>query len=328
MDINLHLGAHRCASSTFQGYLWRNRVALARGGLTCWTPKRTRDGLMAGMIRHPESITLQDEHRAARSVGRIRLEISRLGRAGQDRLLISEENLIGSSRRNVRMTSLYPLVSERLLRFVPAFEGHRLRIGIGVRSYEDYWASALAYILQTGGARPTVDQLDFLTTQPRRWRDVIRDIGAVFPQADVFVFPFERFADQPDAILDTFCDGAADPLPAGFTHHNKSPNLGELNTLLDLRGERRLDGGARSDHRRWMPFDEDQRAVLRAEYRRDLAWLKAGAEGLARYVEGRKTPATLPDRAQEETRVGTPTLTLMKGQTDGIEKRLERPRTG
>ncbi|MDB4053291.1 hypothetical protein OAD19_01205 [Octadecabacter sp.] len=33
-----------------------------------------------------------------------------------------------------------------------------------------------------------------------------------------------------------------------------------------------------------MPFDQDQRNVLRAEYRRDLAWFAAGAEGLARFM--------------------------------------------
>lgn len=328
MMINLHLGAHRCASSTFQGYLWSNRAALAQAGLTCWTPKRTRDGLLRGMIRHPEDITLQDEMRAARSVGRIRLEFDRLARAGQSILLISDENLIGSTRHNMAVKSVYPLVYERLLRFVPVFGGHSLRIGFGIRSYEDYWASVMAYRLQRGGAKPTVDDLDLLTTQPRRWRHMIRDVASVFPQADLFVYPFERFAEHPASVLDTFCDGASAPLPADFKIRNKSPNLGELNRLLILRGESRLDGGAGADHRRWMPFDEHQRAVLRAEYRRDLSWLKAGAEGLARYVEGRKTPATMPDRATEETRAAPEVITLLKGQTDGIEERLERPGTG
>ncbi|WP_375282178.1 hypothetical protein [Pseudooctadecabacter sp.] len=283
---------------------------------------------MRGLIRHPEDITLQDEMRAVRSVGRIRLEFARLARAGQSQLLISDENLIGSSRHNIKVKSVYPMVYERLLRFKPVFDGHSLRIGIGIRSYEDFWASVLAYCLQRGGAKPTVDDLDLLTTQPRRWRQVIRDIASVFPQADLFVYPFERFADHPASVLDAFCDGSSTSLPNAFKILGQSPNIGELNTLLTLRGERRLDGGAGADHRRWMPFDEHQRAVLRAEYRRDLSWLKAGGEGLARYVDGRITPATMPDRATDETRAAPEVVTLLKGQTDGIEERLERPRTG
>ncbi|MDB4106378.1 hypothetical protein N9553_00765, partial [bacterium] len=101
MDILLHLGAHRCASTTFQSYLWNNRVALSKQGLTCWTPKRTRNGLLRGLVRHPALISVQDERDGIRSIGRMRVEISRLRNNGQDALLISEENILGSMRNNV-----------------------------------------------------------------------------------------------------------------------------------------------------------------------------------------------------------------------------------
>jgi len=328
MEIKLHLGAHRCASTTLQGYLWANRVALAKNGVTCWTPQRTRDGLMRGMIRHPERISVEDERRAMRSVGRMRIEIERLKRCGQSALLISEENIIGSTRQNIRNKVLYPLLEERLLRFVPTFEGHQLQIGFSIRSYEDYWASSWAYALYCGGRRPTTDDLDMLTTQTRRWRDLVRDVASCFPQADIFVYPFERYAQQPNAVLDAFCPDTSHRLPKDFRARNRSRNVGQLNAMMLMRGEPQFDVGPGGEDRRWMPFDEHQRAVLRAEYRRDLTWLKAGAEGLARYVDGRKTPVFASDRALEKTSADHLDLVVMKGQLNGIEKRLEQPRTG
>lgn len=344
MDILLHLGAHRCATTTFQSFLWSNRTLLAKRGLTSWTPRRTRDGLMRGLLRHPALVTLEHEKQGQRSVGRIRVEVERLAQDGQRALLISEENLIGTMRNNLLDTRLYPLLQERLRRFVPAFEGRPLRIGLGVRSYEDYWASSLANLIGRGGSIPSEDLLDFLTTQPRRWRTMVRDIAAIFPEAEVVVWPFERLSNQPDAQLEALWGEGHSDLEHLDLWRNRAGDVIELNRLLALRGERLAHAGPVEAGTRWMPFNEDQRGVLRAEYRRDIAWLKAGAEGLARYVDGRptpatpiagrmaplhpmtdgrQTPATRPDRA-EVTPMAHDSAVTFGGRNDGIEKGLGR----
>lgn len=353
MDILLHLGAHSCATKTFQTYLWNNRTQLAKQGLTCWTPKRTRDGLLRGLVRHPARITVEDERYAIRSVGRLRVEIARLRDSGQTGLLMSDENILGSTRDNIEEARLYPLLHERLLRFQPAFEGQNLTIGLSVRSYEDHWASCLTYLVIRGGALPSVDLLDFLTTQPLRWRALVRDIAAVFPQADIVVWPFERMTDQPDAQLRAVWSKGLDLPEPGEVWHNRGADMMRLNAVLAVRGERLSENDFVEAGTRWMPFDEDQCNVLRADYRRDLAWLKAGAEGLARYAdgrhspmhdandgvhvlaqgadaarnndqsqgEGRSTPASHPDRGN-----GTRTThsVLFGGRHDGIEEKLGR----
>lgn len=347
MEIILHLGAHRCASTTFQSFLWENRARLAKQGLTCWTPRRTRDGLMHGLMRHPALITIEDERNGMRSIGRIRVEVERLARADQRALLLSEENMLGTMRNNMLDTRLYSMARERLMRFRPAFVGHKLRIGVCVRSYEDYWTSCLAYLVARGGALPTVDMLDFLTTQPRRWRHVIHDIAQAFPGAEVIVWPFERLANQPAAQLKALWSSATDmPRDSGIWR-NRSASLVRLNKIMALRGEHLIEPGPVDASRRWMPFDEDQCNVLRAEYRRDLAWLEDGAQGLARFVDGRtadpmgdtlndtktmtnhvsdgrSTPAPGLDRAEDLTRSAFEHALLFGGRKDGIEEGLGR----
>lgn len=336
MDIMLHLGAHRCASTTFQSFLWDNRVHLANQGLTSWTPKRTRDGMMTGLVRDPTLISIQDERNAIRSIGRIRVEIERLARAGQHGLLLSEENMIGAIRTNLADTRLYPLLRECLMRFKPAFEGRKVKIGLCIRSYEDFWTSSLSHLMARGGALPNVDLLDFLTTQPRRWRNVIRDIADVFPQAELMVWPFERMANQPAAQLSALLGHNFDLQEDAALWRNRSADLLHLNKFLALRGQRTIESGPMDAGARWMPFDEHQRSMLRAEYRQDLAWLMSGADGLARFVDGRPAPMpyethkrnvsdgrstrTLrPDRA-DQTRTDALDAVLFGGRHDGIEK--------
>lgn len=43
MDLILHFGAHRCATSSFQEYMSINSVALKRQGIGYWGPERTRE---------------------------------------------------------------------------------------------------------------------------------------------------------------------------------------------------------------------------------------------------------------------------------------------
>lgn len=322
MKVLLHIGAHRTASTSFQDMLWNNRTRLARSGLTAWTPRRTRDGLMAGMLRHPALMTVRDDTRARRSVGRIRVEVDRLRQSGQKFLLVSEENMIGTVVNNLADMRLYPMVAERMSRFAEAFDAGPLRVGLAIRSYEDYWASALAFAVARGQELPDADMLDLLVTQPRRWRMVLRDLARALPGAEICVWSYESLGNRPVAVLERLTDEPAPPrLRVDDTCHNRGASAQELTDILALRGEAWPQDHAPAPGARWMPFNEDQRAVLRAEYRQDLAWLRAGAEGLATFIDGRITPAHDHDRTQE-SRIAPPDAMPTGGRLNGIEERL------
>lgn len=342
----LHLGAHRCASTTFQAYLRANRDRLSKRGLTCWTPHRTRDGLMRGMLRHPAFVTDEDERSAARSTGRLRIEFERLHQCGQTGLLISEENILGTMRNNLLDTRLYPLLRERMMRFSPVFEGYPLRIGLGIRSYDDYWTSSLAYLVARGHAVPSVDLLDFLATQPRRWRDLVRDIAAALPDAEIVVWPFESYANQPERQLALIWDGDCSDLEDHGYWCNRRADLAQLNEGVTLRGEHPINAGLADTGTHWAPFDDNQKQSLRAEYIRDLTWLAEGGDGLAYFAntpdsaakqtgDARSTHASLlnggqimpvdaPDRA-DVIRGGMDNAPPFGGRNDGIKKRMGRP---
>ena len=53
MEIILHLGAHRTATTSFQHYMRANAAALAEQGLGVWGPDVTRDGILTGVIPLP-----------------------------------------------------------------------------------------------------------------------------------------------------------------------------------------------------------------------------------------------------------------------------------
>ena len=287
MEIDLHIGAHRAASTTLQVFLDRNSAVLHQSGVGVWTPARTRKGLFSGLFERPEDVTDDIERRGRRSCGLIAVELERARLAGCRQVVISDENMIGSTRNNLRQKQLYPLLAERLVRFRPAFDGKLRRIGLAVRSYDTFWASCLAFGLTQGFRIPLMADLGYYITQPRRWRDVIRDVATAFPGVEILVWPFERLAGQPDAQLSVLTGGLMPVLPLAGARdwNNASPRIDKLHTLLSLRREGNHGRSLTNHTGRWMPFDEAQRMALRAQYSVDLDWLRRGADGLAKLVE-------------------------------------------
>ncbi len=286
MDIYLHIGSHRTATTTFQSYLTRNSTVLTAAGLSVWGPKRLRDGFFSGLLKRPQDITPDDQRRAHRSLGRIGVELTLAERQGLRAVLLSEENIMGSVRNNLRQQVLYPDLDFRLDRLRPAFQGRVRRVGIGIRSYDSYWASALAFAVARGHRCPTEEVLDRLVTQPRRWRHVIEEVAAVLGGAEIIVWPFEAIAGRPERQLASLA-GPQMPLPTAGARDwcNASPRVDDLRRLAATQGQApellpRGEG-------RWQPFDEAQQLAMRAQYAQDLAWLRDGADGLATLVEDR-----------------------------------------
>lgn len=320
MDICLHLGAHRTGTTTFQRFMTGNGFAGANGsdGIAFWGPMRTRRGLFSGLVRNPERVKAADLSVAQRSCGRIKMEISRLAGRGVTDLVISDENMIGAIGQNLAAERLYSQIRARLAAFAPALGGNNLRLMLSIRSYHSYWASSLAYRIKAGHGSPNEETLDRLVTQPRRWRDVIYDIGVTFPEAQITVMPFEGVIgdtqDQFEAVL-----GRQWPAKLRDPGHvcNASPKLSELANILcdrdDHSGAEALEG----IHDRYMPFNALHIQKMRADYDEDIAWLLDGADGRARYLN----PV---GETSDDTEIGT--YDIEGTPNDKRKERLDRAR--
>lgn len=281
VDVILHLGAHRTATTSFQTYLESERRSLAARGVAIWTPERTRSGLFSGLVGRPNEYSPENMIRASRSSGVIRIEAKRLENEGFQQLIVSEENMIGATRDNLREAVLYPSTAERLSNFRVAFADRCVRVGIAIRDYESFWSSALAFAVGRGHRLPSPNDLKTLVRQPRRWREVITDVAQAFPRAEVVVWPFQHFAGQPQFAF-TALSGMATPKPIEIWC-NKSPNLNRLRRVLSDAGQ---DGKVLPQgNGRWNPFSAHQSKQFWDDYQEDLHWLRSGADGTATFYE-------------------------------------------
>ena len=187
MDVILHVGAHRTGSTSFQTYLTQFAPQFEGQGVGFWGPSRTRRGLLHGLAERPTTAKT-----ARRAVGRVRLNLSVAARSGMGTLVVSDENMLGTCRRNLRARALYPELGERMARINAAFHPLR-RVVLQIRSPESWWASAMSYLVPRGSGTPGHAALEQISQGARSWRHVITDLACACPDAEIVVAPYERF---------------------------------------------------------------------------------------------------------------------------------------
>lgn len=283
MQITLHFGAHRTASTTLQRVLGASRDTLQAQGIAYWGPKRTRNGLFEGLTGQRETAMPWRQRRPGRSVGRVSMALDESWQNGARQLIVSEENMLGTMRRTLAFGALYPDAAERIARIAKAFGGRADQIGLCLRSYDHWWASALGFQMLRGGPLPTTDLIQTLLEQHRRWRDIVTELAAAFPNACIKVWTFEALAAQPEAILAGLLGPGLGRLRGTRDWHNASPTPAMLRQAV-------RDLGAKEDLiseqcGRFMPFTPSERAKLRGHYIADLAWLRDVAGEQIDYID-------------------------------------------
>lgn len=277
MDIILHVGAHRSGTTTFQHYLRDHSEYLNTHAIGFWGPGRTRKSIFPGLFR--PRVTPKATGRAE---GRVQMHVARTQALGIEQLLVSDENMIGSSRQCLRSSALYPAIGERMSRISAAFGGQITRVVMTIRAQDLWWASAAAYTVARSHPAPTCEQKDKIAQSSRTWRDVITDLACAVPEAELLVMPFEQNAGQP-GMLFTAATGQKAPVDGQARWLNRSPDACDVRTMLADQG---ADVSQVPDAAtRWQPFSAEQTADLRENYADDLHWLMAGADGLATLTE-------------------------------------------
>lgn len=281
----LHLGAHRCATTTFQTFLELNRDALARRGWQVWTPSDTRKGLLDGLTCKPG----EETGRMAEGISRVQDRLDAMGRAN---LLVSEENMIGAPFDNLNSGSLYPGFGARMSRFHAAFNGHVSGIGLAIRRYDDYWASLLSYSVLRGYQMPSQPNLEALTYQRRRWRHLIQELRKLFPNTPINIWHFEDLAPSPCEQFNVMTGAEADAQDFEVVSIKKNYSRDTSNLARLLRDADRFAAAQCLPKRkqRWMPFSEAQQRKMQVDYAFDIDWLSCNVDPFVRYLGNAVSP--------------------------------------
>lgn len=270
MDLILHLGAHRTGSTAFESMLVARQTALAGQGVAVWPNARVRR--IAGFQEVASDGPSPDAAAA--------LATAWAGE-GADRLILCEENILGTMLGNLMAGALYPDLARQLANYRAILPVQPRRIGLGIRGHAGYWTSCLSFVARRRWVPALADLAPQVAADPRGWVEVVSDLRAAFPAAEILVWTHgadlpgvaQRLLDLPAGLL------AAPPVDVNAAHE-----AGYLPAILRLRAEAHdmTEAGMRAALDRvvpepgFSPFTLAQRDALDSRYARDLTLLRQG----------------------------------------------------
>ena len=193
-DIKLivHAGAHKTASIHLQNRLLENENLFVKSGCYYSGSEKIRDEFGTLWYALGRSDTPDEQKRKLAALA-----------AGQPRLLISDENIIGGFKDLINgpnRATLYPKAIERLAQLVAP---NPLHIAMAVREPSSYYVSVYNQLLLSGRFQTWERFSKGLDPTAVKWSDILRPIAEIPGVAAVSIWRYEDYHRLLPQILNT-----------------------------------------------------------------------------------------------------------------------------
>ncbi|MEM9269524.1 MAG: hypothetical protein AAGA78_11380, partial [Pseudomonadota bacterium] len=169
VEVVLHLGAHKTGSSWAQAALKTSGQALA--GAEVIAPG-------TGHVRREVT---------AQAIAGKPVDLAAYGHC--QRLVLSDENMLGTPRQMLRTGTLYPKAVQRLSAVREAFEDHPVELHLATRPLAPFFAGLVVEGLRNGFYRPLDEVEAVLCAQEGGWQDLADRLRRAWPEAKLTLWP-------------------------------------------------------------------------------------------------------------------------------------------
>ena len=195
IKIIIHAGAHKIASTHLQNRLLENEKRVVKSGCSYLGPEKIRDQFGTLWRALGRSDTPDEQERKLAALA-----------AGQPRLVISEENIIGGFKdlmNGPNRAILYPKAVERLARLAQLVAPNPLHIAMAVREPSSYYVSVYNQLLLSGRFQTWERFSKGLDPTAVKWSDILRPIAEIPGVAAVSIWRYEDYHRLLPQILNT-----------------------------------------------------------------------------------------------------------------------------
>ena len=272
IKIIIHAGAHKTASTHLQNRVLENENLVIKSGCSYLGPEKIRD--QSGTLWHAlgRSDTPDEQKRKLAALA-----------AGQPRLVISEENIIGGFKdlmNGPNRAILYPKAVERLARLAQLVAPNPLHIAMAVREPSSYYVSVYNQLLLSGRFQTWERFSKGLDPTAVKWSDILRPIAEIPGVAAVSIWRYEDYHRLLPQILNTLLGQPRPDIPLHMEkrmHEGLSERAVQACCTWHAAGyDGRLGAVAREDfpvsdaYPKFSPWPEELMRESRAAYGRDI----------------------------------------------------------
>ena len=272
IKIIIHAGAHKTASTHLQNRVLENENLVVKSGCSYLGPEKIRDQFGTLWRALGRSDTPDEQKRKLAALA-----------AGQPRLVISEENIIGGFKdlmNGPNRAILYPKAVERLARLAQLVAPNPLHIAMAVREPSSYYVSVYNQLLLSGRFQTWERFSKGLDPTAVKWSDILRPIAEIPGVAAVSIWRYEDYHRLLPQILNTLLGQPRPDIPLHMEkrmHEGLSERAVQACCTWHAAGyDGRLGADAREDfpvsdaYPKFSPWPEELMRESRAAYGRDI----------------------------------------------------------
>lgn len=223
MNVHVHLGVHKTATTFLQAQLQQNRALMVDGGIRYAGLSAVRPAFTALFDR----LAWADRVGAAatRPILARRLEALIQSQGRGDTFILSDENLLGLIAANYWTGRLYPGARRRMMMLKALLKGRQTHYFLSIRRYPDYLTSSWLQLAARGRA-PTFERyLAKFAPGSRGWAEIVADMAEVCGPDRLTVWTYDWLSADPRRVLGLLAPGVAFDLPAEERRRPVLPSL-------------------------------------------------------------------------------------------------------
>ncbi len=203
LEVVIHFGAHKTATTFLQKFLKGKRADLRRQGVGYIPLDLSRAAIMPFVVKSVRG----EQSPSDMDQGLFR---SLIMEAVDDpestvpvhRLVLSDENLAGPSLAVLNKAELYPTASGRLRVLVNQFPGARFTLMLCIRDYADFIPSVYCELLRRHKLAPLTKILNRHQDLALSWPAYLSAIAAALPECEVQYWSYEDFVRSPADVTE------------------------------------------------------------------------------------------------------------------------------
>lgn len=191
--VVLHVGAHKTASTHFSELVWGNGALVSDAGVTAPQKTPLRERITQPIAEIEEGVDIRPD-----------LIEGACGLAdGAQRLLVMDENIIGTPRGLFSPDGMYPRAALRTARSARLFPGAKVEIMLAMRNPRTFVAASWSESLRSNSFTPFRRFLRGVRAEDISWFEIVRQMTQALPEARFTLWRFEDYRDLQGQLLAT-----------------------------------------------------------------------------------------------------------------------------
>lgn len=302
LEVVIHFGAHKTATTFLQKFLKGERAELRRQGVGYIPLDLSRAMVLPFIVRATRGAASPAQTDADMFRGMIMESVEEPADAAPvRRLVISDENLAGPALAILNKAELYPTAPDRLRALVNQFPGTRLKLMLCIRDYADFIPSVYCELLRRHKLAPLMKMLNRHDDMVLSWPTYLSAIAAALPECEVHYWAYEDFVRSPADVTEAMTGVRLGAIESAISRQVRTSLTSKAVRILQAVRQHVTD----DEHKRLaeclvdhMRFDGDSKLTiedpslveaLRARYRRDVDTAHAMSEPVSGIVRRLKT---------------------------------------